>query len=65
MREVKKYSEGYCRGLPTRLLGSRVRFMAVRLLCFVMRCVVSGLSDELDARSEESYRLCVCVYVCV
>jgi len=48
-----------------RLLGSRVRVMAVRLLCFVMRCVVRGLSDELHARSEESYLLCVCVYVCV
>ena len=28
---------------------------------FVVYCVGSGLSEELITRSEESYRVCVCV----
>jgi hypothetical protein len=30
-------------------------------LVFVVCCVVSGLCDGLTTRSEESYRVCVCV----
>jgi hypothetical protein len=32
---------------------------------FVVCCVGSGLCDELITRPEESYRMCVCVYLCV
>jgi hypothetical protein len=35
-----------------------------RLVCVVF-CVGSGLCDGLITRSEESYRLYVCVCVCV
>jgi hypothetical protein len=31
---------------------------------FVVCCVGSGLCDELITKSEESYRVCVCVTVC-
>jgi hypothetical protein len=36
------------------------------MFCFVhvVCCLGSGLCDELISRSEESYRVCVCVYVC-
>ena len=33
--------------------------------CFGLCCVGSGLCDGLITRPEESYRLCVCVYVFV
>jgi len=39
--------------------------MDVRLLCFVVCCVGSGMCDKLNSCPEESYRLCVCVCVCV
>jgi hypothetical protein len=38
--------------------------MDVRLFVFVVCCVGSGLCDKLITRSEESYRVCVCVAVC-
>jgi len=31
--------------------------------CFVVCCVGSGLCYELNTRSEESYRLCLCLIV--
>ena len=31
---------------------------------FLACCVASGFCDELIIRSEESYRLCVCLIVC-
>ena len=37
--------------------------MDISSVLFVVCCACSGLSDELIARSEESYR--VCVFVCV
>jgi hypothetical protein len=33
--------------------------------CVCLFCAGSGLCDELIARSEESYRVCVCVCVCL
>jgi len=34
-------------------------------LVLVVCCVLSGLRNELITRLEESYRVCVCVFVCV
>ena len=56
------------RSMAARLLGLRVRippgaWMSVCCEC----CVLSGrgLCDGLIYPSEDSYRVCVCVYVCV
>jgi hypothetical protein len=34
------------------------------MFIFYVCCVGSGLCEGLITRSEESYRVCVCVYVC-
>jgi hypothetical protein len=36
--------------------------MDVCLLCFFLCCVGSGLCEEMITLSEESYRMCVCVW---
>jgi len=36
-----------------------------RGLLFVVRCVDTGLCDELITGSEETYKVCMCVCVCV
>jgi hypothetical protein len=49
------------------LLGSRLRIplkTGCSSLVLVACCVRSGLCDELITRSDESYRLCVCLTVC-
>jgi hypothetical protein len=55
------------RSKAARLLGSRVRiplrpWMFDHSVCLC--CVGSSICDELITRSEESYRLCVCLIVC-
>ena len=42
-----------------RLLGLRVRIPRMFVSCVC--CIGSGLCDELITRTEETYRLCVCV----
>jgi len=58
---------GGCQGGGLRPLNCLYRGFEHRLgqgysfLVFVVRCVGSGLCDELISRSEVSYPLCVCV----
>ena len=42
--------------------SNSAKIIDVRVLCMcVVCCVGSGLCDELTARSDECYRVCVCV----
>ena len=56
------------RTATAQLLGLRVRsLLRSRILVSWVRCVGSGLCDDLVTCSEELYRVCVCVWcvVCV
>ena len=53
------------RSAASRLLGSPVRIpLRAWIFVYCVCCVGSGLCDVLIPRSEESYRLYVCVCVC-
>jgi len=55
--------------VTARLLGLRVRILlsacTFLFYMFVLCCVVSALCDGSIARSEESYRVCVCMCLIV
>jgi hypothetical protein len=56
----------FCGGMTAGIAGlNPVEGMDVRVLCFVVCRVGSGLCDELITHSGQSYRECVCVCVCV
>jgi len=57
--DVRSQAQVWDRGFESRLGHGCLS------LVFDVCCEGSGLCDELIARSEKSYRVCVCVCACV